>query len=76
MNEDFYRGYRHGKLLIRMLFMLLVALMLFGAFWSAKHPRTVLKHGTVREISLAAQSCWDQGLRAVMHNDGSIECRD
>ena len=29
-----------------------------------------------REISIAAQSCWDQGMRAVMHNDGSIECRD
>ena len=29
-----------------------------------------------REISIAARACWDQGLRAVMHNDGTIECRD
>ena len=28
-----------------------------------------------REISIAARACWDQGLRAILHNDGSIECR-
>ncbi len=28
-----------------------------------------------REISLAARVCWDQGMRAILHTDGSIECR-
>lgn len=29
-----------------------------------------------REISIAAQACWNQGLRAILHNDGTIECRE
>lgn len=28
-----------------------------------------------REISIAAQSCWDQGMRAILHRDDTIECR-
>jgi hypothetical protein len=28
-----------------------------------------------REISIAATACWDQGMRAILHRDDSIECR-
>ncbi len=29
-----------------------------------------------REVSIAAQACFNQGMRAILHTDGSIECRD
>jgi hypothetical protein len=28
-----------------------------------------------REVTIAARACWDQGMRAVLHRDGRIECR-
>jgi hypothetical protein len=28
-----------------------------------------------REVSIAARGCFDQGLRAILHTDGTIECR-
>lgn len=72
MNEDFYRGYRHGKLLILMLLGLAMAWVIVSGIVAAYSDKS---YGD-REISIAAQRCWDQGLRAVMHTDGSIECRD
>lgn len=28
-----------------------------------------------REVSIAAKGCFNQGMRAILHTDGSIECR-
>lgn len=28
-----------------------------------------------REVSIAATKCFNEGLRAILHTDGSIECR-
>ena len=45
-----------------------IALAIISRAWPPADPG--------REISVAAQACWDQGLRAILHRDGTIECRD
>ena len=44
-----------------------IALAVISRVWPPVDPG--------REISIAATACWNQGMRAILHNDGSIECR-
>ena len=57
-----------GEPWLVLLILVIAASVILAKMTAPEHPG--------REISLAAQACWDQGLRAILHNDGSIECRE
>jgi hypothetical protein len=69
MDEYFERGYRHGKKLgMIALLIAVIGIVVMSIFVPVDDDGS-------REISIAAQACWNQGQRAIMHRDGSIECR-
>jgi type II secretory pathway component PulK len=72
MNRDREQRYLEAQRLILALLGLAVVWVIISGIIAVYSDKS---YGS-REISIAAQVCWDQGQRAVMHNDGSIECRD